>query len=561
MGGDWPGKWRWRWALGLTFGFVCRMIFFAMEIAGSLISAEMGISMPPGINPLADAPLTVPATMLYYLAAMLWLSLDMHHWMLIGFQKTYVCLPIGAAHLSQAAVTDIVKRTTGFLRRRCNWPRPAGRVVYYFAGFRRAGARGAADERFCGEFRRAAAGGVGGVWHDAGPDVGAHQQLFAPAAGRHAAGGAVAALTPEPHERVRWREDRETDTKRLEDAVQEGPDRPQPEVQTVFVLGGAMLALAFSGTETWRIMAQSLASSLGHLHDTPISMNAMQGYTVTAALVLGKCVGPVLVATVIGGLLAGGIQTRFRTTSDALGVHWERLSPVEGFKRLFSLNSTVSTTLGALKLSVVMLLCYHVIRQILADPIFYTSVDVARIAAFMAESSFKIVMQVGFALVVLAAADYGYKFWKNNEELKMTREELKDETKNTEGNPMIRAQQRRRRMSISKRKMLAEVPKADVVVTNPTHIAIALRYDRNTMKAPKIVAKGIRLNALQIKKIAEEHQVPIVENKPLARLMFKYGRVGGEIPAQLYAAVAEILAWVYRVNAYRYYREQSLAQG
>ena len=140
----------------------------------------------------------------------------------------------------------------------------------------------------------------------------------------------------------------------------------------------------------------------------------------------------------------------------------------------------------------------------------------------------------------------------------MTKQELKEETKNTEGDPMVKAQQRRRRHAISKRKMLAEVPKADVVVTNPTHIAIALRYDRKTMKAPSIVAKGIRLNAQQIREIAQQHQVPIVENMPLARLMFKYGRVGGEIPAQLYAAVAEILAWVYRVNAYRYYREQSL---
>jgi len=265
-----------------------------------------------------------------------------------------------------------------------------------------------------------------------------------------------------------------------------------------------------------------------------------------------------MAATVTGGLLAGGIQTRFRTTSDALGVNWERLNPVEGVKRLFSMRSTVSTGLGILKLSVVIGLCYSVIKGILADPIFYSSVDVARIAGFMAESSFKIILQVGMALIVLAAADYGYKFWQTNQDLKMTKEELKEETKNTEGNPLIKGQQRRRRYSISKRKMLAEVPKADVVVTNPTHIAVALRYDRKTMKAPKIVAKGIRLNACQIREIALQHQVPVVENIALARLMFKYGRVGGEIPAQLYAAVAEILAWVYRVNAYRYYREQSL---
>ena len=346
--------------------------------------------------------------------------------------------------------------------------------------------------------------------------------------------------------------------KRLEDAIKKGQIARSPEVQTVFVLGGAMLALGFSGRETWRALADTTALALGHLHDTPLTINTLQGYFVSTALVLGHCVGPVLAATVTGGLLAGGIQTRFRTSSDALAVNWKRLNPIEGFKRLFSMRSTVSTCLGVIKLSVVIALCYSVIKKILADPIFYSSVDVARIAGFMADSSFKIVVQVGMALVVLAAADYGYKFWQTSQDLKMTKEELKDETKNTEGNPLIKGQQRRRRLSISKRKMLAEVPKADVVVTNPTHIAVALRYDRKTMKAPKIVAKGIRLNARQIREIAQQHQVPIVENKPLAQLMFKYGRVGGEIPAQLYAAVAEILAWVYRVNAYRYYREQSL---
>ena len=193
----------------------------------------------------------------------------------------------------------------------------------------------------------------------------------------------------------------------------------------------------------------------------------------------------------------------------------------------------------------------------MGDPIFHSSVSVARIAEFMADSSEKILVRVTLSLVVIAAVDYAYKFWKTNQDLMMTKEEVKDESKNTEGDPKNEGPPAPPpARSMTKRKMLAEVPKADVIVTNPTHIAIALRYDRKTMKAPKIVAKGIRMNAQQIREIAKEHQVPIVENKPLARLMFKYGKVGGEIPAQLYAAVAEVLAWVYRVNAYRYYREQ-----
>jgi len=138
----------------------------------------------------------------------------------------------------------------------------------------------------------------------------------------------------------------------------------------------------------------------------------------------------------------------------------------------------------------------------------------------------------------------------------MTKQEVKEEMKSSEGNPQVKAARRRRR-AVSKAKALAEVPKADVVVTNPTRIAVALRYDRKNMRAPKIVAKGIRLNAQQIRELARKHQVPIVENKQLARMLFKHGRVGGEVPAQLYAAVAEVLAWVYRVNRYRYYTEQN----
>jgi flagellar biosynthetic protein FlhB len=234
------------------------------------------------------------------------------------------------------------------------------------------------------------------------------------------------------------------------------------------------------------------------------------------------------------------------------------LNPATGFQRVFSMRSAVPTGIGILKLSLIIALTYGVVKSTMADPIFHSSVDVARIARFMAESSFRIITRVGMVLVVLAAADYGYQFWRTNQDLMMTKEEVKEEAKNSEGNPHVKARQRRKRSANTKRKMLAEVTKADVVLVNPTHIAIALRYDRKTMKAPKIVAKGSRLNALRIREIAAEHQVPIVENKPLARLMFKYGRVGGEIPAQLYTAVAEVLAWVYRVNAYRYYREQSL---
>jgi flagellar biosynthetic protein FlhB len=202
-------------------------------------------------------------------------------------------------------------------------------------------------------------------------------------------------------------------------------------------------------------------------------------------------------------------------------------------------------------------LSYGKIKEVVQDPIFFMGVDVARIASFLAQASLSIALRITTALAVIAAIDYGYQVWRNQQDLMMTKEEVKEEMKGNESNPQVKARQRRRRGAKTQRQMLQDVPSADVIVTNPTHIAVALRYDRKTMKAPRIVAKGTRLNALKIREIAQKHQVPIIENKPLARMMFKYGRVGGEIPAQLYAAVAEVLAWVYRVNRYRYYAEQT----
>ncbi len=346
--------------------------------------------------------------------------------------------------------------------------------------------------------------------------------------------------------------------KRLEEAWKKGQFARSSEVQTVFVLFGGILALLFTGTEVWRHLGQLMYRTFSHLHDTAVTFDNMQRLILDVLMVAGTCVWPVLAATAVGGLLAAGAQSRFRTAPDALEVNWERLNPLNGFKRIFSIRAAMPTGIAVVKLGVIIALSYNVIADVLRDPIFHSSVDISRIGAFMADASFKITMRIGFALVVLASADYGYQLWRTGQDMMMTKEEVKEEAKNQEGDPKMKSRMRSRRRAMSQRKMLAEVPKADVVITNPTHLAIALRYDRKTMGAPRIVAKGARLNALKIREIAKQHQIPIIENKPLARMMFKHGKVGGEIPAQLYVAVAEILAYVYRTNAYRYYREQNL---
>jgi flagellar biosynthetic protein FlhB len=344
--------------------------------------------------------------------------------------------------------------------------------------------------------------------------------------------------------------------RKLEEALKHGQIARSAEVQTAFVLLAAVAALTFAGPEIWRQLVAASVLTFTHLHDTSITTTALQGYALAGTLVFLKCAGPVVVATMLGGLLAGVAQNRFNTASEALTPNWERLNPVEGFKRVFSFRSAVPTLIAIFKFAVIVALTYSQVQSILNDPIFATAVSLGRMAEFLAQTGLQIFLRVSLALLVIAAGDYGYQWWRTHQDLMMTKEELKEEAKNTEGNQQVKAARRRRR-TVSKARQLAAVPTADVVVTNPTHIAVALRYDRKTMHAPQVVAKGIRLNAQSIREMAARHQIPIVENKPLARMLFKQARVDGEIPAQLYTAVAEVLAWVYRMNRYRYYAKQN----
>lgn len=347
--------------------------------------------------------------------------------------------------------------------------------------------------------------------------------------------------------------------RRLEEAQKRGQFARSPEVQTLGVVAGALLGLLFAGTAMWDLFHSTLAVVLSRLHDTPLSPAAIPRQVLAGLQMVGGSVWPVFGGALLGGLLAGAIQNRFTTCPEALGFKFERLDPAKGFQRIFSMRSAVPAGVALFKLLFIGLLAWSTIREVFGDPIFTQAVGIDRIAVFLTQSSWKILTRVLLLLGIVAAADYAYQCWRTYEDLKMTRQEVKDEAKNSEGNPQIKIA-RRRLMNRSIRKMLALVPQADVVITNPTHLAVALKYDRHRMNAPQILAKGARLNAQRIREVAAAHGIPLVENKPLARLMYKYGKPGGEIPAQLYAAVAEVLAWVYRNHRYRYYAAANRAE-
>lgn len=344
--------------------------------------------------------------------------------------------------------------------------------------------------------------------------------------------------------------------KKLEEAVRNGQIARSPEIQTVFVMGACLLSLTVFAPNIWEKFVQSMTYIFAHLHELEFRKDEIPGYFVTGMLFVGGCTAPVAIAALTSGVLAGAVQTRFRSSPEAMSPKWTKLNPVEGFKRIFSWKQMAPAGLAIVKLAIIVSLLYGALQTISSDPIFYTVVDAARIAEYLAQSVHSITARVLAIMVVIAGLDYTYQKWRTKDDLKMTKQEVKDEFKNQEGDPEMKAQRARMAKQGNKRKMLDNVPEADVVITNPTHYAVALKYDPGA-EAPRVVAKGTRLFALRIRALAKKSGVPIREDKPLARFMYANCEVGGEIPAELFAAVAKILALVYRENRYRYFRRGS----
>src|ERR1700722_5080899 len=208
--------------------------------------------------------------------------------------------------------------------------------------------------------------------------------------------------------------------RRLEEAIKRGQIARSAEVQTVFVLMGSLAAMTFAGHEIWQQLVSVIVLTLSHLHDTDLTTDSLQGYGLSGAFALLKCVGPVFLATATAGLIAGGIQNRFNTASEVLTPNWNRLNPIEGFQRIFSSRMLVPTTVGVVKFAFILAVTYSEIRSVVNDPIFTSSVSTSRLAQFLGETCLKLFMRVTLGLLVIAVADYGYQFWPTNRDLMMS---------------------------------------------------------------------------------------------------------------------------------------------
>jgi flagellar biosynthetic protein FlhB len=264
--------------------------------------------------------------------------------------------------------------------------------------------------------------------------------------------------------------------------------------------------------------------------------------------VFAKVMAPTLLISALVAIVFNYLQVGFLFTLKPLIPKFNKLNPIEGFKNIVSKRALVELAKSILKIAIIGYVIYSYLKNnflVIPELLF---MDMEATAVFIGNAIINTGIRVAAILIVISIFDYGFQFWEFEKNLRMSKQEIKEEFKMTEGNPQIKSKIREKQRQMSLRRMMTEVPKADVIITNPTHFAIAIKYDTAKAEAPIVLAKGKDLIAQKIKEIAKENNIPTVENKPLAQALYKSVEIGDLVPAELYKAVAEVLAFVYSLK-------------
>lgn len=331
-------------------------------------------------------------------------------------------------------------------------------------------------------------------------------------------------------------------------AREEGNVARSQDLNVAVSLAAALLGLYFLGS--W-MMQHLLISGHYFLSEIPVLLPdpGAPRYALKVMLIHSAvCALPFMLVMVVSGLLSNVLQVGFLLTGKPLVPKLSRINPITGFQRFFTLRSLLELIKSLIKLAIIGTIAWTALRGRLPDLIQTALLDPAGISMAMAQLVAAVWIRVTIAMVVLGILDYGYQYWQREQDLRMTHQELKEEMREFEGDPHVKGRIRQLQRRFATQRMLREVPKADVVITNPTHYAVALRYAPDSMAAPQVVARGARLLAEQIRKIAAQHRVPIVQRPELARALYRNVEVGQYIPENLFTAVAEVLSFVYQID-------------
>ncbi len=337
--------------------------------------------------------------------------------------------------------------------------------------------------------------------------------------------------------------------RRREEARQQGQIARSVDLTAAVMLLASMLILKNFGLSMFAQMRDAVEGMLSPGSSiNPTRADDVGLWLVSAGRVTVLAVAPVALGVMAATLAISFFQVGFIVTGSALEPSLAKLNPLKGLKNLFDIRSSVRLVMSLAKLAVIAAISAMFVLGDLPRILHLCDLEPMPMLGVLAGMVYTLALKLAILLVVLAAADYFYQRWQNERDLRMTKEEVKEELKRMDGDPVLKQRRTRIARQMALQRLSRDVPRADVVVTNPTHFAVALRYDTDSMKAPKVIAKGADFLALRIRQLAAEHGIPMVERKELARGLYRNVNVGDEVPPQFYNAVAEILAYVYRLS-------------
>jgi flagellar biosynthesis protein FlhB len=337
--------------------------------------------------------------------------------------------------------------------------------------------------------------------------------------------------------------------KRIRESREKGEVAKSREINSlaIFLTGTAILYYSKSliGGKVSSLSVYIFSS----LNKLTINVDLLSEYALTAVLFFFSILAPILIGLVVISLAAGYGQVGFKLASKALIPKFSSLNPLNGIKKvLISAQSITELIKSLLKLTIISLFAYWVLKDTILDSSGLVELNIAEITDFMINTAFNFIWKISLVYSVFAGIDFIYQKFQHRKKQMMSKQELSEEHKQSEGDPHIKGKIKSKQMMMAKARMMQDVPKADVVITNPNHYAVALKYEVGSKYAPKVLAKGVDEIAQKIKEVARNHNVPIHEDVELARALYKYCNIGDEIPAKLFKAVAQVLAYIYNLR-------------
>lgn len=342
-------------------------------------------------------------------------------------------------------------------------------------------------------------------------------------------------------------------SKKLDDARKKGMVAKSIEVNSLVIVVTGLITIFLLQSYIGQRMSRFTINIFNSLDTLPKKISLLPNMAYDWYMFFFSVLAPIMTAVVIAGLAANIAQVGFKLSPEALAPKFSNLNPASGIKRIFSSKSLVEVFKTLLKFFVIALFTYLILSDLIVASAFLDNLNPSELIIFMLENAFSLLWKIALLYAVIAGIDFVYQRYKFRKEMMMTKQEVKEEMKQLEGDPTVKGRIRKMQVQAAQQRMMANLPTADVVITNPTHYAVALKYDMTKDSAPEVIAKGVDLLAQRIKKVAAEHNIPLHEDRELARALYKMCDVGDKIPPSLFKAVAQVLAYVYNLKKKKKY--------